>query len=347
MTSPEVTALLRDSRPSASPALRERVRTISSSEEARRPQVTLPSWRLRRPQLRLALAPAAAALLLISSAAIVGLVRSGDAPDTIALEAGRDSAATEADAKETAPVQTLPPAAGNQPTTTDRPQRYQAELTLSVENADALSRSTQRALTVTRSLGGYVVSSSFDTKEDTGVAYLTVRIPTARVQEAIVRLTSLGELEAQRIAVDDLGQQINELDRRTEALTSEIARLVRELASPRLAAEERSALRARLAEARSELAGVRAQRRQTSQEARYATVFLTLATADASAAVPSESRLERALGDAWDALLWELVAVVYAIVVLMPLALAAVGIWFAVRGMRRHQERQLLDQPGS
>ena len=46
---------------------------------------------------------------------------------------------------------------------TGRAQRYVANLTLSVEDTDALSEATQRALSIARDLGGYVVSVQYAT----------------------------------------------------------------------------------------------------------------------------------------------------------------------------------------
>ena len=94
------------------------------------------------------------------------------------LKAGAASAAT--DAATPAP-------------TPGRAQRYSAQLTLSVKDVDALSSATQQALRITRDLGGYLVTVSYATS-DTGVSSLTLKVPTANVQDAIVRLSGLGKI---------------------------------------------------------------------------------------------------------------------------------------------------------
>src|SRR5262245_27417613 len=72
--SPELAAMLRGSRPAASPELRARVREIAAGETAKTP----PLWsRLRLPSRRgvLVVVPAAAALA-IAGAGVLGLARS-------------------------------------------------------------------------------------------------------------------------------------------------------------------------------------------------------------------------------------------------------------------------------
>jgi hypothetical protein len=289
----------------------------------------------------LAALPAAAAVA-IATAGAIGLARS-DGPPT------RDAAATTVvedalrSTKEGAAQAPAAGAAGSAlaPATT-RPQRYAAELTLEVADADVLSEAAARALRITDSLGGYVLTSALDTQGGDGSSSLVVRVPTSRVQDAIVRLTALGTLVAQRVTVDDLGGQLDALGRQETALVAEVARLRRELARPGLAPEERAALRGRLAQARSELAQVRAAQTQTTEEARYATVSLLLRTEESSGVAPAPSRLDRALDEAASILAWEGIALLYALVVVGPFALLAGGPWLAHRALRRREDERLL-----
>ena len=101
--------------------------------------------------------------------------------------------------------------------TTGRAQRIGASLTIEVDDTDALSKATQEALQTTRSLGGYVVSVSYATGTD-GTASLTLRVPTAKVQDAITRLSSLGTIVAQQVQIDDLQESIDALDKRISGL---------------------------------------------------------------------------------------------------------------------------------
>ena len=98
-----------------------------------------------------------------------------------------------------------------------------------MKDVDALSDATQKALQITRDLGGYVVSVSYATSE-TGVSSLTLKVPTANVQDAIVRLTGLGKIVSQQVQIDDLQGQVDELTKRETALREQIARLSARLA---------------------------------------------------------------------------------------------------------------------
>lgn len=338
MTETELTHLLRAARPAAPPALAARVAEIVSAPQ--RPERTLFD-RVRIPRVRPVLIPALAALALITGAVVTGALRSG-APDRgVALETARQDGTTEKATDNSADA--APPVAI--PTSPGRPQRYQAELSLRVEDTSALSTASRRALEITRSLGGYVVSAVVDAPGDEGSASLTLRVPSSRAQEAVVRLSSLGEIVSQRVSIDDLQAPLDELARRQAALTAEIAGLVRELARPGLTADERIALRARLAQARAELSDIAGQRAQLAEEARFATFFVTIQTQGLAAVPEKQPRLERAVRSAGDALAQELAAIVYALIVVSPLLLAVALTVAWLRRRRRHEDERVLEQP--
>jgi hypothetical protein len=344
MSSADLITELQAARPVAGDALRERVRQIAlSTPPPRRAFAT----RLAPRRVALVALPAAAAVALATAGAL-GLARSdgareaGTAPPAAAtasdaLRSTKESAAAPGSAATMAPVQgsALPPSA-------TRPQRYSAELTIEVADADALSAAAQRALRITDSLGGYVVTSSLDAQGEDGTSSLVVRVPTARVQDAIVRMSELGKIVGQRVSIEDLGGQQDALARQETALVGEIARLERQLSRSGLAPEERAALRSQLAQARAELSQVRAAQAQSREEARYATVSLQLRTeADAGVAVPG-SRLDRTLDEVGRILAWEAAALLYALVVAGPFLLVGAGVWWLSRQRRRRDDERLL-----
>ena len=236
MTSAELITTLQAARPVANDALRDRVRAIAAAEPVQRPS---PFARLSRISLRrfALVAVPATAVVLLATAGIVGLLDSGSGPQ-LESSAARQSLAKNAPAPSagvtTAPQLKAgaPPAAADAATpapTTGRAQRYSAQLTLAVKDVDGLSDATQRALQITRDLGGYVVSVSYATS-DTGVSSLTLKVPTANVQDALVRLTGLGKIVSQQVQIDDLQGQVDELTKRETALRGQIARLSARLA---------------------------------------------------------------------------------------------------------------------
>ncbi len=351
MTSAELITALQATRPIAPDTLRDRVRAIAAAEPVKRPS---PFARLQRISLRrfALVAVPATAVVLLGTAGVVGLLDSGSGPQ-VETSAAREDFAQRAQAPTGGTATTpllkagAPPAAADAATpapTTGRAQRYSAQLTLAVKDVDGLSAATQKALQITRDLGGYVVSVSYATS-DTGVSSLTLKVPTANVQDALVRLTGLGKIVSQQVQIDDLQGQIDELTKRETALRGQIARLSARLADPSLDAETRATLESRRDAARSELARVRVSRAQVNGEARYATIQLTLQTSQSSTVVPVPSRWDDALGRAGEILVAEATIVLYALVILGPFAVLALLVWLGLRGLRKRQEAQLLSTP--
>jgi len=348
----EIVDELRATRPHASDALRLQVQALAA-----RPPVAAPSFldRLRQRRRLLVALPAAAALAMVSAIAI------GVSQPTSVQEAGsrlRDdqtfgvvppqtatgqTAESAADAsREALKTQTAPPATSAVGPSVGRPQRYSAELQLEVRDADSLSDATQNALSIVRSLGGYAVSTSFGTAEQTGAASLVVRVPTAKVQDALVRLSGLGTIVGQQVQIDDLGDQVSSLEQREATLREQIARLTARLQNDELAPELRATLNARRASAQRELADVRAQAAAVDREASLATISLSLRTEDAAAIPATPTRFDQAVDRTVDILAWEAIALLYIAVVAGPFVLLAIGAWVARRTQRRREDERLL-----
>ena len=290
----------------------------------------------------------ATAVVLLGVAGVAGLLDSGDRQQ--ALEASRlqaTKAATGAPSttRELGPqlksgAATATDAATPAPTT-GRAQRYSAQLTLSVKDIDALSSATQQALRITRDLGGYLVTASYATS-DTGSSSLTLRVPTANVQQAIVRLSGLGKIEAQQVQIDDLQGQLDELTKRENSLRVQIARLSARLTATDLDAETRATLEARRDAARAELARVRATHTQVTAEARYATIQLGLQTRQSSAIPAAPSQWHRGLDRAGEILALEAMIALTVLVIVGPL-LVLVGLGLLGRhGLRRREDDRIL-----
>jgi hypothetical protein len=202
---------------------------------------------------------------------------------------------------------------------------------------------------ITRSLGGYVVSASYDEPGDAdGDSVLVVRVPIARVQDAILRFSQLGAILAQHISVADLQAQ---LDRQTDAIAAlrrTIAKLETQLEDTTLTPEARERLKLRLIDARRTLTAREGGHAQTKRRAATARVALTLTTREEVVPTPppsGESGLGKTLKDALGVLAavltWTLAALIVASPLLVLAALLAVG--FRMR--RRAEERRLLERP--
>ena len=162
-SSPDLIHELRASRPSAPRALRTRVREIAAEQPARAPWA---SWRFPVRRGLLVAVPAAAALAF-ASAGVLGLARS-DAPVSESLAQRERAQSLEAQAdKARRPGQCADSALqGATDASGPRAQKISATLTVEVSDSDGVSRAAQDALDLTRSLGGFVVSSSVVTGDE-------------------------------------------------------------------------------------------------------------------------------------------------------------------------------------
>ena len=340
-SSPELIHELRASRPSAPLALRARVRELAAEKPA---AAASPRWRFPIRRGLLVALPAAAALAF-ASAGILGLTRS-DVSSTEALQrqeslaadsaAGNSSAlaapSTMADPKIQATVG---------PTAADRAQRVSATLTVEVSDSDGVSRAAQSALDLTRSLGGFVVSSSVATGEE-GSASITLRVPVDRVQDAITGLSGLGRIVLQQVTVEDRQESIDAFQQRSRSLRSQIALVNARLETESLDAETRARLEARLKNLRADLRGARVSLDVLRSEARMSTIQLTVVTPGAFGAVAPPSRIDRTIDEALNVLAWEAVVALGIAIVLAPFALVAFAAWLGRRLYRRHEDERLL-----
>jgi hypothetical protein len=334
-SSPDLIHELRASRPSAPLELRARVREIAAAQTRPAPWAT---WRFPVRRVAFVAVPAAAALAF-ASAGVLGLARSDAPQQTVARDAQAEKTMLES---ATAPSTALPQQdTGASTTGTNRAQRVSATLTVEVPDSDGVSRAAQDALDLTRSLGGYVVSSSVATGEE-GSATITLRVPVAKVQDAITGLSGLGQIVSQQVTTDDLQATLDELEKREATVRSEIARIRARLATETLDAQTEAVLRAKLQTFRSELTKLRTGISSTQAEARMSTVQLTVVTPGAIGAVAPPSRIDRAIDEALNVLAWEGVIALGMLIVLAPFALVAFAAWLGRRLYRRHEEDRLL-----
>jgi uncharacterized coiled-coil protein SlyX len=337
MTSPDLIRELQASRPSAPDTLRERVREISVRVPRNASRWALPS--LPRPTF--VLVPAAAALVLaVGVAGVVGLAGPNERAD-VAVPGQRSlvetAPSTEAQEKSPAPLA----AGADQAAVPERAQRIAATLSIRVPSSERVSRAAQQALEITRSLGGHVVTSNVTT--GTGAnATLTVRIPAAKTQDAIARLSALGTIVSQQVSVEDLQEQLDALTRRMRSLRAQIVKITARLESETLDPQTRAALVLRRQTLRNELRSRRSEAGATRSAARFATIQLSVVTPEAEGVVPTSSRIDRSLDKALDVLVWEGIVALVVLLVAAPLAILAVAAWLLHRLYRRHAEERLL-----
>jgi Domain of unknown function (DUF4349) len=336
----EFEELVRDLRalPTAAPGeLREQVRALGEPGRAPSAWDRLRSFPLRRSLL--VLAPACV-LGLVIAAVIHGVVSSGREPVTRSIVHGEAGAV-----KRPGPPVQSPQDLGFLPgPTRGRYQDYEAWMTVRVKDLENLTDQTNEAMRVVRSYGGYVASvEQTTTAGQPGEADLVLRVPVARVQDALVQLSGLGTVVERHLSIRDLNQVVARQRARILQLKLFIARATEALKGS-LPTDVRLRLQLQLDEARRKLTRATNAGKATLRAASLSRISLTLTTQKAVAVTTkhSEGRIERAARNAASFLAAAGAVVLFLLIVLSPvIVLGALGIWGA-RVYRTREQRRLL-----
>ena len=229
--------------------------------------------------------------------------------------------------------------------TPGRYQDYEAWMRVRVQDLDALSDQTNEAMRIVRSYGGYVASVEESSAGGAGDADLVLRVPVARVEDALVRLTQLGTVVERHMSIRDLEQVVAQQRARMLKLKVFIVRATETLKGE-LPADVRLRLQLQLAEAKRNLARTTTANKATLRQASMSRISLTLTTQRAAtgATKGGMSRVERAARDAASFLAGAGAVVLFLLIVLSPLLVLAVAIFWGKRTYRRREERRLLAQ---
>jgi hypothetical protein len=335
MSASEMTVerLLRAHAPHAPQALRERVLALEPARAPRR--VSLPSRRL------LVIALPAALALAVGAAVVNGIVSSGSQPVAGVATPAVEHALTPAQGKAVgsgASRAQIAPAPGV--ASQSRLQHTDATLQVRVRDVDALGAATTRATRIATSLGGYAQSVVYRTPQGGGGAsYLELRVPAQNVKAAIARLGGLGTIVSQELSVTDLEQRLQTQSAQIVQLRRRVAALRAALRDPALPEAQKVLLHIRLAESKRALAQRLHARKGTISAGNNARISLVIGTEKAIApVVHHRGRLGRMLHSAIGFLALEGMIVLYALIVISPLALLAALIW----AWRRRSVERLL-----
>jgi hypothetical protein len=207
-----------------------------------------------------------------------------------------------------------------------RLQHTDASIQLSVKNTDDLAQATTRATRVATSLGGYAKSVNYRSQ---GTSVIDLRIPTQNVKTALTRLADLGTLVSQELSVTDLEQQLKNEFVQIAQLHRRVAALRTAINDPSLPAAQKVLLRIRLAESQRALSQRLHAQKGTISAGTTSTVSLVIATKRAIAPVPQpRGRIGRMVHSAVGFLALEAIILLYALIVISPLAIAGALFWF-------------------
>jgi Domain of unknown function (DUF4349) len=338
-SSPEVVDALRALPAGAPPQLRERVRALGEPAPRR---LALPPYRRA-----LYVAAPACALALLAAAVVHGVVstqpKGSSSAGSVAPE-GHARAHT-AGAKSAPPTdQTLRAVGTAVPAPSPaRHQDYQADLRVRVGDFDALGRQAAAAMQIARELGGYVASVQQTTTTGApGEADLVLRIPVARVETAMIRLSALGTVLDQHVSIVDLEQAVQQQRARVRALRVRIARINAALQQS-LPVDVRLRLQFQLDDARQALARATGAQKSTLREAALSRISLVLTTQHALAVTKHhKGRLGRAVSSAAGFLAAAGAIALLVLIVISPLLVIALLWWAGLRAWRRREARRLL-----
>jgi hypothetical protein len=207
------------------------------------------------------------------------------------------------------------------------------------DTADGVVRETQAA-------AGYVQRSQVATQDDGGTASFTLRIPSARLDDALARLSKLAHVGALTQASTDITATTASAADRLKDARDERQALLRALGR---ATTDRqiASLKARLADNRSQIAARQGALDAVRRRADLATVDVTVQGTDrpssggggGGAWTPRD-----ALHDAGRVLEVAGGVALIALAVLAPLAVLAALAWLGARGLRRRRRETALDR---
>jgi hypothetical protein len=306
----------------------------------------------RSPSRKLVFVLAAALAIAVAAAIVHGLVSSGPKQQQAALYRN-----TPAERKAFAPVThggsggaalsdgqvgagTGAPALGAPSVAGSATRLQRTEATLEVRVKDVASATT-RGTQIATALGGYAQSVNYSSG---GSAFLVLRVPAQNVRTAISRLTALGTIVMQNLSVTDLEHDLQLESAQIAELRHTITALATALRDPSLPDAQRVILQIRLANAKRALSQRLHARTGTIAAGTNATISLTLSTKAAVVPVPHHrGRLGRMVHSAVGFLGLEGTIVLYALIVLSPIALAAGLLWSLREARRRRDERLVME----
>jgi hypothetical protein len=338
---------LREHRPVAPAELRQSVRLIAA--EATRPRRRL--WRgyVARRALAAAFAVAATALLagVFLSRDESGPTRfSGGAPSAASRESLHNVSPGDAAVDQSAtaappPLASAGATAGGSsalksaivPPPGTNAQRYSATLSLRLKDSAAVSEATNRALKIVAAMGGHPNTVNVDAERKDGEAYLVLKVPRARVQEAVQKLGALGTIIGADVSIKDLQAGIDTTGRTIDRLQEKLAELRAEVQTEDVVAQVETL--------ETRIENLQRQRAATIRAAHFATVKLHMKTPP-PATPPAEESGTAPLHGLGVAFRWIGIGAVYALALGTPLVLLVALGWFLARGLRRRREEALL-----
>src|ERR687893_1072430 len=208
--------------------------------------------------------------------------------------------------------------------------------------ADKMARVAEQVTTVTNRHGGFVLSSSVSTGEDSAGGDFELRIPAARLRPALRDLSALADVRTQSQSGRDVTREHVPARDRLQAARAERRSLLRRLENA-ATDEEAEAIRVRLDVVAGEINGLRGRLRDLRLRTDYAVVTVSLLPKEGGEdGGGAGGSFDDALGDAGELFVGVAGVLVRILAVALPLGLVALAGWLAGRVVRRRRRESVL-----
>jgi hypothetical protein len=210
-----------------------------------------------------------------------------------------------------------------------------------VENTD---RAVEALKALVASFGGYLASEQRDEDARTGrQAFVTCRIPSQKLDEMLGRLEEIGKQEAVNLASEDVSEQYLDLEVRLRTQQQLEERLRGLLDRPSNRLSDLLEIEKEVARVRGEIDSMQGRKRYWDNQVAFST--LTVQVHEPRPVVASDkggvwATLKGAFGDSADNFVRTIAGLIAALGAFVPLALAFVAAFWAIRFLWRRGRRR-------
>jgi hypothetical protein len=203
-----------------------------------------------------------------------------------------------------------------------------------------MERLAEQVTAVTNRYGGFVLSSSLSTGEDSAGGDFDLRIPATRLRPALRELSGLATVRSQSQSGRDVTREHVTAQDRLRSARAERASLLRRLENA-ATDEEAEGLRRRLDLVAIEIRGLRSQLRDLRLRTNYATVTVSLVPEDGDSGAGAGT-FDDALDDAGDLLVGTAGVLIRVLALALPLGLLGLAAWAGGSALRRRRRESAL-----
>jgi hypothetical protein len=197
---------------------------------------------------------------------------------------------------------------------------------------DKLQEATRASISIAGRVGGFVLATSTEDQR-TASSMVVLRVPADSFERALADLEALGEVKAERISGEDVGQEFVDLEARVRNLESQEAVLLRLMDRSRSVSDTIRVQR-ELQGVQLEIERLTGRLRYLRDQAEMGTVTLSFVEVGAPAHKPPSGVIGKAWAQAVDLALAVVAAVIVGTGFLIPVAALALIAFVALRALR-------------